>query len=83
MVFALRCLGLALCATLLLPTIAAAQAQRAVLELQVNGVAKGEALVVLRDGDALVSVTRLEEAGLRGFRGAREALDGEALVSLA
>src|SRR5687768_6734696 len=74
----------AMCAALLiLPGVAAAQDQRAVLELLVNDIAKGEALVVLRDGDALIGVARLREAGVQGFDGARETVDNDELVSLA
>jgi outer membrane usher protein len=73
---------LCLFAFLLVPRFAAAQDQRAVLELIVNRVPSGESLVVLRSGDALVPVETLESAGLRGFAGQRETLAGQALVSL-
>ena len=74
----------ALCAAALTaPASAAAQDQRAVLELLVNAVPRGEALVVLRGDDVLVGVQRLAEAGLQGLAGVREAIDDETMVSLA
>ena len=69
-------------AVLAAPAIRAAEDQRAVLELVVNEVPKGEAFVVLRGADALVGVARLREAGLDGFAGERETIDGEEMVSL-
>jgi outer membrane usher protein len=78
----LRGIALCLAAALAVPSAAAAQDQRAVLELVVNGVTKGETLVVLRGRDALVGATRLRDAGLHGFGGTRETIDGEELVSL-
>ncbi len=75
---------LAVCALLLAAARpAAAQEQRAVLELLVNGVAKGEAVVVLKDTDALIGVARLREAGIAGFQGTRQMSGSEELVSLA
>jgi outer membrane usher protein len=62
--------------------LAAAQDQRAVLELVVNRVPSGESLVVLRGTDAFVPVDTLEKAGLRGFAGRRDTMAGEELVSL-
>ncbi|HUJ29287.1 MAG TPA: fimbria/pilus outer membrane usher protein [Myxococcales bacterium] len=56
--------------------------QRAFLDLIVNLESKGQALVVLRAGDALVSVADLEAAGIRGFGGKREAIDGREFVLL-
>jgi outer membrane usher protein len=49
----------------------------------VNGVPKGEVLVVLRDADALIGVGRLNTAGMRGFEGTRETIGNDELVSLA
>jgi outer membrane usher protein len=74
---------LCLTAVLVVPAAAAAQDQRALLELVVNSVSKGETFVVLRGRDALVGVLRLRDAGLQGFGGARETIGGETLVSLA
>jgi outer membrane usher protein len=68
---------------LLWATPVAAQDQRAFLDLVVNGVAKGETLVVMRGEDALVGVAALTEAGLNGFAGGREPIDNEPFVSLA
>jgi outer membrane usher protein len=79
----LREVALCLTAVLVVPAGVAAQDQRALLELVVNSVSKGETLVVLRGRDALVSVARLRDAGLQGFGGARETIGLETLVSLA
>jgi outer membrane usher protein len=68
---------------LLTPASSAAQEQRAFLEVTLNGVAKGDTLVVMRDADALVAVKMLTEAGLQGFEGQRESIGGEPFVSLA
>jgi outer membrane usher protein len=73
----------AVCAVLVLPVSAAAQDQRAFLTLSLNGVEHGDALVVMRDTDALVAVSTLQQAGLRDFSGRRETLDGQPFVSLA
>jgi outer membrane usher protein len=62
---------------------AAAQDQRTFLEITVNTVAKGDALVVLRGADVLVPTASLETAGVRGFDGRRETVDGDLFVSLA
>jgi hypothetical protein len=67
---------LCLLAFLLLPRLAMAQDQRAVLELIVNRVPSGESLVVLRGNDALVTVEALQQAGLRGFTGRRANVSG-------
>ena len=75
--------SLFLCALLLLSRSAAAQDQRAVLELVVNRVAAGESLVVLRGTDAIVPVAALNTAGLRGFTGRRDTIGGQEFVSLA
>jgi outer membrane usher protein len=73
----------ALAAMLVFAASAAAQTQRAFLTLSLNGVDHGEALVLVRDGDALVAVSTLEAAGLRDAGGRRETVDGEERVSLA
>ena len=54
----------------------------AVFALQVNEIAKGDLLAVLRGRDVLVSVAGLEAAGLRGFAGRREVIGGAVYVSL-
>jgi outer membrane usher protein len=77
-----RLASLCLFVFLVFPRLAAAQDQRAVLELIVNRVPSGESLVVLRGSDALVPVDTLQKAGLRGFAGRRDTLSGEELVSL-
>jgi outer membrane usher protein len=74
--------SLCLVAFLLFPRLVTAQDQRAVLELIVNRVSAGEALVVMRGNDALVSVDALQKAGLRGFKGRRDAIGGDEFVSL-
>jgi outer membrane usher protein len=61
---------------------ALAQDERAFLEILLNGVPKGDALVVLRDGDALVAVETLAGAGLIGFQGRRETVGDAEFVSL-
>lgn len=66
----------------LCPAVALAASQRAVLELFVNQVASGEAIVVLRDADVLVSVETLTNAGIRRFEGSREDIGGQPYVSL-
>ena len=78
-----RFASLCLFTFLLFPRLAAAQDQRAVLELVVNRVPAGESLVVLRGTDALVPVSSLTGAGLRGFAGRRDSLGGQEFVSLA
>ncbi len=55
---------------------------RALLALRVNEIRKGYVMAVVRDSDVLVNVAELEEAGIRGFTGRREAIDGELYVSL-
>jgi outer membrane usher protein len=62
---------------------AAAQDERAFLELSINGVAKGDTLVVLREGDALVGVEVLTAGGLTGLQGRRERVGDDEFVSLA
>lgn len=68
---------------LLLARPASAQDQRALLALVINQVDKGEALVIIRIDDVLVSVGTLETSGLHGFAGTRETIGGEPFVSLA
>lgn len=65
------------------PALTAAQDQRAVLELIVNGVSAGEALVLLRGADVLVSVEQVQAAGIERFGGTRERNGQVELVSLA
>jgi outer membrane usher protein len=77
-----RLASLCLFLLLLFPRYGAAQDQRAVLELIVNRVPSGEALVVLRGTDALIGVETLQKAGLRGFTGRRDIVGGDELVSL-
>jgi outer membrane usher protein len=71
-----------MCVLVLVPAIAAAQDQRAMLELVVNRVAAGESIVVIRGADALVPITGLTQAGLGGFKGQRETIGGQEYVSL-
>ena len=78
-----RCCTLLGLLTLLVPTFAGAQGQRAVLEIIINEVSKGESLVVLRGRDVFVSVNVLTDAGLSGLNGVREPIGGEEAVSLA
>jgi outer membrane usher protein len=81
---ALACVLCVLYAVLIVPASAAAQQeQRAFLTLSLNGVEHGDTLVVMRDADALVAVSMLQQAGLRDFSGRREAVDGQPFVSLA
>ena len=68
---------------LLWPALTTAQEQPAVLEIVVNGVSAGEALVLLRGADVLVGVERLKAAGVDRFEGTRERNGQEELVSLA
>lgn len=60
----------------------AAQDQRAILQLIINQVEKGEVLVLIREKDIMARVSDLERAGLRGFSGKRETARGEIYVSL-
>jgi len=78
-----RCWALLVLLTLLIAAPARAQEQRAVLEIIVNEVPKGESLVLVRGSDVLVSTTALTDAGLRGYEGAREQVAGKEAVSLA
>lgn len=56
--------------------------ERAILQLVVNQVEHREVLVHLRTGDVLIRVRDLEQAGLRGFAGQRQEIQGETYVSL-
>jgi outer membrane usher protein len=78
-----RLATLCLLAFLVFPRLTAAQDQRAVLELIVNRIPSGEAMVVLRGTDALIPVATLRDAGLDGFNGQRLTIGGEEFVSLA
>jgi len=76
-----------LSALLLMPSLLLAaeepQWKRALLTLVVNDVPKGEVLAILRLPDVFVAVRSLEEeAGLHGFAGRREDIDGRPWVSL-
>jgi outer membrane usher protein len=57
--------------------------QRALLDLIVNQVAKGQVYVLLRGTDVLVPVDALERAGLHDFGGRRETSGDQVFVSLA
>jgi outer membrane usher protein len=61
----------------------AGEPQQAFLEITVNGVPKGDALVWLRGADVFVAAATLSDAGLDAAGGARERIGGEELVSLA
>jgi len=77
--------ALALALSLLFPLagLAAEPAQRAVLPVTVNGVEKGDLVALLNEGDVLLRVADLQAAGVRGFAGRRETVEGQVLVSLA
>jgi len=79
----LRRAASACCLLVLLSQPTAAQEQRTFLDVTVNSVSKGDTLVVLRGSDAFVSAAWLTGAGLTGFAGRREPIDGEDFVSLA
>lgn len=55
---------------------------RAILSLELNGLEFGDTVVYLRSEDALVALQDLEKAGLSGFTGLREDIDGAPFVSL-
>lgn len=79
-----RCLPALVAGLLLLAAShAEAQDQRTFLEIAINTVTKGDTLVVLRGADVLVGAAWLSDAGLRGFDGRRETIDGQLFVSLA
>ena len=69
-------------AAVLAGSVAAAQRERVLLPLSVNGVARGDILAVLEDGDVLLSVEALAAAGVRGLAGRREPAESGELVSL-
>jgi outer membrane usher protein len=60
----------------------AAEQQRALLDLVVNEVPKGQVYSLVRAGDLLILVDSLEKAGLHGFGGRRETVNGQVFVSL-
>jgi outer membrane usher protein len=60
----------------------AAPSDRAPLDLWVNGGHRGTVSVLLRGDDVLAAVEDLEFAGLQGFGGVREIIDGRPYVSL-
>ena len=66
----------------LLPKALLAADQRAILELSINEVKKGEVVVFLRESDVLVRVKDLEAAGLKSFAGRRENISGDDYVLL-
>src|SRR5215475_4108682 len=66
----------------LFPKALLAADQRAILELSINEVKKGEVVVFLRESDVLVRVKDLEAAGLKSFAGRRENISGDDYVLL-
>ncbi|HTI53842.1 MAG TPA: fimbria/pilus outer membrane usher protein [Verrucomicrobiae bacterium] len=58
------------------------ETERAILQMSVNGIERGEVVVVLRSPDVLVRVVDLERAGLIGFGGRRETVGSDVYVSL-
>ena len=58
------------------------ETERAILQVSVNGVERGEVVVLLRSPDVLVRVVDLERAGLIGFGGRRETVGSDVYVSL-
>ena len=66
----------------LLPAVARAADQRAILELKLNEVKKGEVSVFLRDTDVLVKLKDLQAAGLKGLPEGHDTIRGEAYVLL-
>jgi outer membrane usher protein len=60
----------------------ASAADRAILSLELNGLEFGDTVIYLRSEDALVALQDLEKAGLSGFAGLREDIDGAPFVSL-
>jgi outer membrane usher protein len=62
---------------------AAAQRERLMLPVSINGVARGDFLALLDDADVLLRVQDLADAGVRGFEGRREPAEPGELVSLA
>ena len=77
------CLGYFLSAVLiLLPKALFAEDQRAILELRINDVKKGEVVIFLRESNVLVRVKDLEVAGLTSVAGRRENIRGDEYVLL-
>jgi outer membrane usher protein len=76
----LFCLGSLVIA--LLPTVLGAADQRAILELKVNEVKKGEVSVLLRGADVLVRLKDLQAAGLKELPDRHETIRGEPYVLL-
>jgi outer membrane usher protein len=66
----------------LLPNFSHAADQRAILELTLNEINKGEIIVFLRGDDVLTRVADLAEAGLRADSGLREIIQADNYVSL-
>src|SRR4030095_10872597 len=73
---------LSLLLILLLPRVVSSAAQRALLELRINEVKKGEVAVFLRGAEVLVKVADLQAAGLRAQIGRQESLRDESYVLL-
>jgi len=76
------CLAIGLLVLASVDAATAAQDRRALLDLRVNLVSKGEVLVVLRGTEVLVRTKDLSEAGLRSFGGTRETIRGEEFTVL-
>ena len=70
----------ALVAVLSASAARAADGQRALIELVVNDVPQGNTLIVLRDGELWITVKALDDAGLTGYQGRRESIDGAPYV---
>jgi outer membrane usher protein len=79
----LRVLVLALLALSRAAAAEPAELERAILQLHVNQVDRGQVVVLLQGPDVLVPVADLERTGLRGFAGRRETVAGTVYVSLA
>ncbi|HEY8322400.1 MAG TPA: fimbria/pilus outer membrane usher protein [Candidatus Baltobacteraceae bacterium] len=56
---------------------------RVFVTLRINTIDQGEAVAVLVSPDILIPVAALEGAGIRGFKGTRSTIYGQAYVSLA
>ncbi len=80
--WALRALALVFCAVLLPAVLSGGQRERVLLPVSVNGVAKGDLLAFLENGDLFLRVADLEGAGVRGFSGRRVSEPDGDLVSL-
>jgi outer membrane usher protein len=80
LVVALLCVAIAVVAGAGHATVS--RDERAVLELTVNGVPRGDVIVVLRGDDVLVPVERLRDAGLVRLTAPSEMLQGSRYVSL-